>query len=592
MPNKIINLEPLIENVFKPVDGLIDFDYEVHGGTKDDTIWTLDGNDLIFGGGGHDDIWSKSGSDTIHGGAGNDKIVQANFTVLTYEKLVAYGDEGDDTLSGWEGDDSLFGGWDNDLVEGWEGANYLSGGNGNDTIIGGFDDKADTMVGGIGDDVFVLWDWSGDKVVEDPTGGHDTLIVQAGAKLTLADYVEDLIVADAASEYNNAYKSDDLSSVLTGNWMANTIISTGGWDTLKGGTGDDTLKAGAGHDKLYGGADDDELTAGTGNDTVYGDSGYDVVYGGSGADQIYGGAHGDTLRGGADNDTLWGNDDDDKLFGEGGTDQLFGGGGHDSLVGSGNDSLFGGAGNDTYNVDASAKVIEGFDGGIDTVLTDETYLTLAENVERLYFDTEKHHTGTGNALANVIEGSWGENPAKAVSTFYGLGGNDTLNGGNGNDKLYGGADHDTLNGGNDDDRLDGGTGNDALYGGAGNDALAGGAGQDKLYGGEGADRFVFYAVSDSTGATYDKVVGFDFGADKIDLSFIDANTTLAGNQTFNFTGDKPFFTSAGDLWTEVGGAGIKIFGDINGDGVADLNIVVYGIGNPYEVDFQGSDFIL
>ena len=87
-------------------------------------------------------------------------------------------------------------------------------------------------------------------------------------------------------------------------------------------------------------------------------------------------------------------------------------------------------------------------------------------------------------------------------------------------------------------------------------------------------------------------MGFDFGADRIDLSSIDANSLLAGNQAFSFSVEKPFFTSAGDLWTELGGAGIKIFGDTNGDGVADFQLVVYGIGNPYEVDFEAADFIL
>lgn len=95
-----------------------------------------------------------------------------------------------------------------------------------------------------------------------------------------------------------------------------------------------------------------------------------------------------------------------------------------------------------------------------------------------------------------------------------------------------------------------------------------------MEGGQGSDRFVFTSASDSTTVASDKIVGFDFGLDKIDLSGIDANSKLAGNQSFAFSADKPIFISAGDLWTEAGGAGMKIRGDTNGDGVADLQIVV------------------
>ncbi|MGR3823727.1 MAG: calcium-binding protein [Salipiger marinus] len=593
MPKTLITLEPFVTNTFDPTDGLIDLDYEVHGGTKNDSIKTLDGNDLAYGGAGNDSIWSLSGSDTFYGGAGDDRIWQSSHKLLVYRKLVAHGEEGNDTISGADGDDKLYGGADNDDLYGSWGANYLSGGTGNDTIWGGADALADTMVGGTGDDVFVFTgDFQSDKIYEDPAGGHDTLYVQPGAHLTLADYVEDLIVAAPGSAYNTGQVSQYFSSVLTGNAMANTISSLAGWDTLKGGAGNDSLSAGAGHDVLYGGADNDLLLGQEGKDTLYGESGHDTLQGGSGEDRLYGGTDGDTLSGGTDNDTLWGEDGDDLLDGNEGTDVLYGGAGHDRLTGSGKDLLQGGLGNDTYHVDSTAQILESLNSGTDTVITKATSLSLAANVENLTFDTASHHTGTGNAGANVIEDTGLSGPAKANSTFYGLGGNDTLNGGDGSDKLYGGGDHDTLRGEEGSDRLEGGAGNDLLYGGEGDDLLAGGAGQDKLYGGEGADRFVFYTASDSAGATYDKLVGFDFGADRIDLSSIDANSLLAGNQAFSFSVDKPFFTSAGDLWTELGGAGIKILGDTNGDGVADFQLVVYGIGNPYEVDFEAADFIL
>jgi hypothetical protein len=72
--------------------------------------------------------------------------------------------------------------------------------------------------------------------------------------------------------------------------------------------------------------------------------------------------------------------------------------------------------------------------------------------------------------------------------------------------------------------LSGGT--SSFTGGAGNDLvrvqgdgnwLAGGGGADRLTLGSGHDTVAFAAVSDSTGASYDTVVGFDAGTDTFDL---------------------------------------------------------------------------
>jgi len=57
-----------------------------------------------------------------------------------------------------------------------------------------------------------------------------------------------------------------------------------------------------------------------------------------------------------------------------------------------------------------------------------------------------------------------------------------------------------------------------LQGGGGNDYLIGGAGADELSGGAGNDTFSFSDVSDSTGAGYDTLDGFDAVQDRIDTS--------------------------------------------------------------------------
>jgi serralysin len=168
-------------------------------------------------------------------------------------------------------------------------------------------------------------------------------------------------------------------------------------------------------------------------------------------------------------------------------------------------------------------------------------------------------------------------------TMYGMGGIDTLVGGAGNDTMYGGDFGDFLSGGDDvdalhgdagDDRLDGGNQNDNLDGGANNDTLTGGLGEDTLTGGSGADKFVFRSLAETTVAAPDDITDFqDFAGDKIDLSAIDANTLVDGNQAFIWIGNDNAFTTdfgAGQLRFNSG----VVEGDVDGDFVVDFRIQV------------------
>ncbi len=71
----------------------------------------------------------------------------------------------------------------------------------------------------------------------------------------------------------------------------------------------------------------------------------------------------------------------------------------------------------------------------------------------------------------------------------------------------------TLNGNHLDDLIFAGAGDDTLSGGAGDDILSGGSGLDILYGGAGADVFVI-----DSGAEQDRIMDFELGTDRIDLS--------------------------------------------------------------------------
>ena len=92
-----------------------------------------------------------------------------------------------------------------------------------------------------------------------------------------------------------------------------------------------------------------------------------------------------------------------------------------------------------------------------------------------YYGTSGANTGTFGATHDRI---------------WGLGGNDTVDGGTGNDTLYGGNNDGSASG---NDSLLGGGGNDWLYGEDGDDWLDGGSGDNTLNGGLGNDTFVIAA---------------------------------------------------------------------------------------------------
>jgi serralysin len=152
---------------------------------------------------------------------------------------------------------------------------------------------------------------------------------------------------------------------------------------------------------------------------------------------------------------------------------------------------------------------------------------------------------------------------------------------------------DAIGGGGDDVVIGNAAGN-FLRGGAGNDSLAGGAGVDREEGGAGADIFVFIATGDSRESALrsdgvkfrsDVIADFVSGTDRIDLSAIDANIATAPDDAFSFIGTSAFTNQAGQLRYEVLGGQIHIYGDVNGDGGVDFQIIANG------VLLQAGDFI-
>ena len=204
------------------------------------------------------------------------------------------------------------------------------------------------------------------------------------------------------------------------------------------------------------------------------------------------------------------------------------------------------------------------------------------------FGTPGNDLLSGDANADLIYGGEGHD------TLYGNGGADTLHGENGNDQLYGGDGDDLLNAGTGNNRVYGGAGNDTMFslaggdimdGGDGDDLLRSGMGKDTLTGGSGADVFTFDAPTDAgKGAKADEIRDFSHGeGDKINLSGIDADTGSTGNQAFHFIGSSAFSGTAGELRY----AGGLVAGDVDGDGLADLELTM--VGTP---SLGAGDFLL
>ena len=147
----------------------------------------------------------------------------------------------------------------------------------------------------------------------------------------------------------------------------------------------------------------------------------------------------------------------------------------------------------------------------------------------------------------------------------------TRNGNNLANRLNGNDAANTLAGHGDNDSLYGGGGLDTLFGNNGDDVLMGGAGSDTLMGGSGADSFMLLSVSDSPYVGYDNISDFSVSeGDRIDLSWIDANANMSGNQAFLFNNAGIFSGAIGEVIFNNG----FVMGDVDGGGGADFRIAV------------------
>jgi len=587
-----------------------------------DTIDGLGGNDIITGLGGNDTLIGGDGDDTLTGGDGDDALI---------------GGAGADTINGGAGDDLVSSinlatdGADNaNLGEGADRVNFAGGvgqirltftsaevgdGNANDSsgglavraqaegslddpsgTVARFDDEGITFTAAARQ-TFDIRDTSG--VARGDQFGV-AVLGTAGADVLA-------VGADARAHYFNAGLGNDR---VTGGSANDFLVGGEGNDQLSGAGGADNLLGGLGDDVLIGGAGGDRLDGGSGADTAsYAASAAAVVVtlgggaaGGDAADDVLIGI--ENLIGSDFNDVLVGDAGANRLTGGGGADRLDGGDGADELLGGeGDDVLAGGAGfSDTILGGNGADTVT-YAGAARGVIVD---LDVQRTTDRVSDDTlDSIENATGTAFDDIFFGSGGDNVLDGGSggsdDIRGYGGVDTVSyassergviidldvqltsdglaqdtlqsienakGSDFNDIVFGSSIANTMEGGLGADQLNG-------YGGA--DVLVGGADADTLFGGADGDRFVFTAMSDSRLGASDRITDFKAAeGDLIDLSAIDANLSIAGDQAFVFV--SRFTGQAGEatLVFDASANRSSLLLDLDGDAVADFRLFLDG----------------
>lgn len=288
---------------------------QLSGGLGNDKLLGDDGDDALQGDAGNDWLDGGAGVDTVSGGDGLDRL----FGGADADQLL--GGLGNDQLLGGDGNDTVQGDAGNDLLDGGTGADTLAGGLGDDRYI--VDDAGDVVsekaseghdlvtasldwtlsanvedlkltedalrgTGNTGDNTIIGNDL--DNLLAGGGGGKDTLIGGLGNDTYLVDGPSVTVVEELASG------KDRMVFSVNGKIAANVEVG------VAGGTSAVAITGGAADEIIGGNAADNVLDGGEGNDTLMGRGGADTLRGGMGNDFLYGSLDNDTLTGGAGSD--------------------------------------------------------------------------------------------------------------------------------------------------------------------------------------------------------------------------------------------------------------------------------------------------
>jgi len=545
---------------------------EIIGTQQSDNI-TGDLNDNVFLGLGGDDTFTGSGgNDTIDGGDGNDTVSYASATEGVTVDLNNTGAQsisstlGSDTLVNIENvqssqyDSTLIGDANANTLIGGTGIDRLIGGGGADTLNGAGNinhyvytsstdstsSNADTITNlqvasfvefegmrGISYDTTVVnvtneTDFLSTTlatltdntlyIIQKSSDGQRFIYVKGDGALgstsyddTMIHYMPNTLLPSADKILASGYPID----YILGTSAADTLTGTVGNDKLIGFAGDDLLQGGDGADTYFVSSDNDTIIDTVGTNVIYADladvdlvnvekSGTDVIitmndgtadftmtyqdyYSGpaavlslviDGAPTYYNMAIDPSIAVGTSS----------LLVSDTASQTITGSSVDDILVGQTDDILIGGTGYDFFIVNTGVASIDGSDVGTN----DEVSFApqSAGIVVDLFNGAGIHSDGSAFSISNIqnVTGS------KFDDTIAGDGNNNYLWG-------YSG-----------DDAIDGGVGADTIEGGVGADVLSGGYldGQQ--------DVFSFFDSTDSNTTSYDTILDFESGTDRISLS--------------------------------------------------------------------------
>lgn len=441
------------------------------------------------------------------------------------------------------------------------------------------------------------------------TGGSGTIVNNAGMIVSQqawgVDFSGLIISTEEARLFNSGviqgrvgsfYGGFGVDFVTNRGQMVGAVLLGDGADVMDSRFGriDGFVNCGLGNDYL-------DARGGTVSGLMLGNQGFDTIQGGETADEIYGGTESDLLEGNGGDDYLSGDENDDIIKGGTGNDSLVGGDGQDWLYGGAGDDVlngdtssgrfYGGSGNDLLDgrsVVPGILIMHGGEGDDNLQagdFADQLFGDAGDDFLETAAGADNAYGGAGDDLISNADGNDSIRGGAGDDTVNGGADADLLEGGGGDDSLTGGAGQDVINGGLGFDILLGGADRDTLQGGADADTLTGGAGADVLTGGTGVDVFVFGVVSDigTLVGSRDSITDARKGIDIIDLSGIDANSTIAGNQVFTIRINSSFTNVAGELlYNTVSGI---LQGDTNGDGVANFGIDILNLPGLTAADF-------
>jgi Ca2+-binding RTX toxin-like protein len=567
-------------------------------GAGDDTINGLAGNDTLDGGAGIDSMDGGDGADIYHVRNNGDLVVESNAlaaggndTALAYfggYVLTANVENGRIMFTGIGG---IAGNATNNTLYAGAGNNAITGGLGQDTasylyaasaITANLSTAGAQATGGSGSDSFVgIENLTGSAFNDSLAGSAAANILDGGVgvdAMTGGDGADTYLVREATDQVleTNAALAGGidlvwsfLNSYTLGTNVENGRIMASGGADITGNSLNNTLYAGIGNNVL---------SAGAGVDTL------SYAYMGAGVTanlttgSATGGSGGDTFTG---FENLTGSNFNDSITGDTGANILDGGLGVDTMVG--------GDGNDTYlirNGGDIANEASTTGGTSDIALVYYGGYTLTANVEngRIMAYTAAGINGNGldNLLIaginnNAINGGAGVDTVSylfasaAVGASLGITGLQAT-GGSGSDSFT------------SIENLTGSNFNDSLAGDGIANVLIGGLGADSLTGGAGADTFDYNTEAESgiTNITRDRIEDFQTGqGDKIDLSGIDANATIAGNQSFGtLSSGAAFsatttFTAANRLFFDA--TAHVLYGNTDADAAAEFAIELVGV---------------